>query len=338
MFTFKSLQEFNDFFKDEKACYDFLSAQRWKDGISCPHCGSEKIYVVKTRSANPELKDINSYRCGNRECDMPFTCKVGTIFEGCKIPLRKFFQAIYEITTSKKGISSVELATRLSITQKSAWFVGHRVRAMLREIDPLLLDGVVEIDETYIGGKEKNKSKKARAANKEAARVDGKNRHVNAIDTKIPVIGILERGGKVRAQTITNTGFDILAPMLSENVSPNAVIVTDGWKPYKKIGANYKDHVVVNHAQDEWTRGEFSTNSIEGFFSILKRGIIGIYHYVSPKHLHRYCTEFTARYNERKSTNIDRFVLAVNQSEGARLTYAELIKNLPGKEEFLFRM
>jgi len=162
-FSFKTIHEFNDFFKDEKTCYRFLEQQRWEITPVCPHCGSlKKPYVVSPRG---KFKDIPSYRCSERECKLPFTVRTGSIFEGSKVELRKWFQAIYEISTSKKGISSVELATRIGVSQKTAWFINHRIRTMLTNTAPELLDGTVEADETFVGGKNKNRHESKKVKN-----------------------------------------------------------------------------------------------------------------------------------------------------------------------------
>lgn len=154
-FDFKTIFDFNDFFHSEKVCYEFFEQQRWAGGAPiCPHCGCDRFYKVKPRG---KFKDIPSYRCANRECDLPFTVRTKSIYEGSKIPLRKWFLAAYEISTSKKGISSVELSVRIGVSQKSAWFINHRLRSMLRDTQPELLRDVVSLDETLIGGKNKNK-------------------------------------------------------------------------------------------------------------------------------------------------------------------------------------
>lgn len=325
-FKFNSLIQLFDYFKDEKTCYEFLGQQIW-DGVAvCPHCNSDQIYITKTRSKNPLKQDVPEFRCAEKGCSKNFSVTVGTIFEASKLPLRTWYAAIWLCTTSSKGVSSLNLSKQLNITQKSAWFILSRIREMFKETDPgMLMSGIVEVDETFIGGKEKNKSKKVRAANKAANNPTGKTRHVKPIDTKAPVLGILERGGKIRVQPLKATDAEVLEPILAANISKDATIVTDGLQSYKKIGANYKLHVAVNHAQDEWAIGPYSTNAIEGFWSIFKRGIIGVYHQTSVKHLHRYCNEYAHRYNNRKDSSAEKFADAVKRVSGVRITYKNLI-------------
>ncbi len=184
-FEFKAIHQFNDFFKDEVTCYQFLEEQRWSGVPVCPHCASAKTpYTVKARG---KFQDIPSYRCSEKGCKLPFTVRTGSIFEGSKVELRKWFQAVYEISTSKKGISSVELGTHIGVSQKTAWFINYRIRTMLSDSAPELLEGVVEADETFVGGKNKN-----RHENKKIANSQGR----SGAD-KTAVVGLLQRDGKV---------------------------------------------------------------------------------------------------------------------------------------------
>lgn len=313
-FTFKTIHEFNDYFKDEKTCYEFLESQRWDSKPVCPHCGSEKYYKVKPRG---KFKDIPSYRCANRKCDLPFTVRTGSIFEGSKVELRKWFQAAYEITTSKKGISSVELSNRIGVSQKTAWFINHRIRTMLSDTQPELLDGMVEIDESYVGGKNKNRHKDKKIEGSQGR---------SAAD-KTPVVGLVERGGRVITFVTQNTDAETLHQIIDNNVADGATIVTDAYRSYNGINDAYK-HIRVKHEDGGYVVVEgdtkYHTQNIENFWSQLKRGYIGIYHYMSPKHLHRYCNEFATRYNNRYISNIERFVLVVKNSGNKRITYKDL--------------
>lgn len=314
-FHFKTISEFNDYFNTELSCYRFLENQRWAGTPKCPHCGSEKHYTVKSRG---KFKDIPSYRCANRACDLPFSVRTGTIFEGSKVELRKWFQAIYEITTCKKGISSVELGTRIGVSQKSAWQMNHKIRTLLASSAPALLSGIVESDESYIGGKNKNRHNDKKIPNSQG----------RSAKDKIPVVGLIERGGKVLTFVAQNTDAETLHQIIENNVLDGATIVTDSYKSYHGIGATY-NHVVVKHENGGYVMyegdNEFHTQNIENFWSQLKRGYIGIYHYMSPKHLHRYCNEFATRYNMKKDSNIKRFLHVIENSGVKKITYRGLI-------------
>jgi transposase-like protein len=300
---FKNLQSLLDFFKDEETCKAYYEQQRWGGNVACPHCGSLKIYRTN-----------RGYKCGEKECAKKFSLTVGTIFENSKISLRIWFAAMYLCTTSKKGISSLQLAEQLGITQKTAWFVLSRIRTMLADNSTEPLTGEVEIDETYVGGKDyfKHKSKKS----KSTGMVD-----------KTPMVGFLQRDGKVRLITMPagSANTITIAPLVEQHVCKSALIITDGFAAYKKVGKTYKQHEIVEHTNGEYVRGNFHTNSIEGFWAIMKRGIYGVYHQVSPKHLHRYCNEFGYRYNTRKLTGVDRFEDAVTKVGSTRITYKGLI-------------
>lgn len=323
-FTFKSLLQLFDYFKDEKTCFEFLEQQIW-DGIpACPHCGSIHVYTRKHRSKSPSKQGINEYKCAEPACNVNFTATVGTIFESSKLPLRKWYGAIWLCATSSKGISSVNLAKQLDITQKTSWFVLSRIREMFARANPELLNGMVEVDETYIGGKERNKSKKVRAANKAHST---KSRHAYPVDTKIAVLGILQRNGEIRVQPMVDASKETLLPILAENISKDATVVTDGLPAYRRLNDEYKLHIIINHANDEWVKGQYHTNGVEGFWGIFKRGIVGVYHQISPKHIKRYCDEYSYRYNTRNNSSVDKFAEAVSRVTKARITYTQLTAN-----------
>lgn len=218
--------------------------------------------------------------------------------------------------TSEKGISSLQLAAQLGITQKTAWFINHRIREMFKDTAPEMLKGIVEVDETFVGGKNNNRH----ANKKRNYEVDG--------DEKIPVLGLIERGGKIKTFVVPNTKAEILQPIMGEFVENGSTVISDSHRGYWGLDGQY-NHISVKHNVGDYkTDSHFHTNNIENFWSTFKRGIIGIYHQVSPKHLHRYTTEFTYRYNNRKEVSVIKFSDAVGHAANATLTYPKLI----GKE------
>jgi transposase-like protein len=309
-FAFKTIHEFNDYFPDEKTCYEFFENVRWNGVPVCPHCGSEKFYKVKARG---KFQDIPSYRCGNRECDLPFTVRTKSIFEGSKVELRKWFQAAYEITICKNGISSIELGNRIGVSQKTAWFINHRLRDMLTETEPTLLKDFAALDETLIGGKNKNKH-----ADKKIPHSQGR-----SSKGKTMVFGARGLRGQVKTEVVPDAESGTLTPMVEKWVEKGAMVVTDEWTSYNSLRKDYF-HITVNHADGQYVNGAFSTNGVENFWSLFKRGISGTHHSVSPQHLQRYCDEFATRYNEKDQTNIERLANALGKCSKERITYREL--------------
>jgi transposase-like protein len=297
--NFSSIVELLDFFKDESKCVSYYERMRWEGKPTCPHCGSTKPY-----------KTNRGYKCSNSECHKKFTVKIGTIFENSKIPFRIWFGAIYLATSHKKGISSVQLAIDLNITQKTAWFMLHRIREMLEEDSPKLLSNTVEVDETYIGGREGNKHARRRLKEGEASK-------------KAIVVGAMERGGKVIVKHVNGNSEEKLMPFIESNVSANANVVSDEFGAYRNLSRKYV-HSTINHSMKVYVDGDVHTNTIENFWSVLKRGLNGIYHSVSKKHLKRYLNEFPRRFNERDIPEKYRFERFLAGSE-RRLSYKSLI-------------
>ena len=235
-----------------------------------------------------------------------------TMFEGSHIPLRKWFIAIYIFSLHKKGVSSHQLASDLGITQKSAWFMLSRIRNAFKPQKAQPKEGVFHADETFIGGKNKNRHEDKKVPNSQG----------RSLKDKAPVFGIMQTGGKVYTTVIPDTKAATIKPLIKELVAKGSIVVTDEWKAYNGLSSQYL-HVVINHKENEYVRGGFSNNNIENFWSQLKRGIYGIYHHVSVKHLNKYCDEFAYRYNVRKAGNNDKFNYALNHS--TKLMYKTLI-------------
>lgn len=295
-----NLHTFYERFPDEKACRDYLVKARFPDGnIACVKCGSmDKIYT---------LKDGKRYKCNS--CKHIFTITVGTIFEASHVSLHKWFLAIYIISAHKKGISSLQLHRDIGVTQKTAWFMLHRIRYMLnKSLDGLFLSGVVEADEAYVKGGDRSLKSK-----------HGLNRSLT------PVLGIVQRGGKVMTMPVKKASQIAIQSFVKNNITPNAVLITDEHVAYKPLGYDFS-HYSVNHSMKQYVDGVVHTNTIEGYWGLLKRGIVGIYHRVSPKHLHRYCDEYQYRYNTRTVRDNERFEDAMQNTE-RRMTYAQLISD-----------
>jgi transposase-like protein len=297
----KTLQEAIKFFSDKETCTTFMAQLRWPDGVTCPVCESKAVSYLSTRYL---------WKC--KACKKQFSVKVGTIMEDSAIGLDKWLAAIWLIANAKNGISSYEIHRAIGVTQKSAWFLLHRIRLAMQTGTFEKLSGQVEADETFIGGKARFMHKSKREKMMKGRGSVG----------KVAVMGLLERHGEVRAQVICDTSRETLHGEVKRHVEKGAELFTDAWKAYVGLDAEYI-HQVINHAE-EYVRSNVRTNGIENFWSLLKRSIKGTYVSVEPFHLFRYLDEQSFRFNTRKGKDSDRFMQAVKSIAGKRLTYEEL--------------
>jgi transposase-like protein len=298
-----TLQEAIVYFSDPKNCRDYVVARRWPNGVECPRCGSKNVTF---------LEKYNRWQCSARHDNRQFTAKTGTIFEDSPLGLDKWLAAMWQVVNCKNGVSSYEVHRAIGVTQKTAWFMDHRIRHALSMGTINKLSGQIEADETFIGGKARNMHRAKRAA--KITSTGGKD--------KTAVMGILERGGKVVTKVVPNTRRKALHAQIREHVVAGSAIFTDALKSYE--GMSEFQHEVVDHAV-AYVNGECHTNGCENFWSLLKRTLGGTYVSVEPFHLFRYLDEQTFRYNNRKDINDgQRFDIAVRQIVGKRLTWNQL--------------
>lgn len=291
-------------FKDEAAAFAFVESALWPDGPFCPHCGNTDVFRI-----NGKKTRLGLHKCRDKDCGQQFTVRVGTVFESSHLPLHLWLQVIHLFACSKKGIATRQIQRMLNCSMKTAWFVGHRVREMMKPQGIGMLGGedkFVEADITYVGRKPGTKKAKGGAG------------HMN------PVLALVERGGRVRAFHMPNVNAANLHRVIGGHVSPASHFRTDEAPAFVSIGWNFASHETVHHSKDEFVRGDAHSNTVEGFFSVLKRGINGVYQSVSEHHLDRYLQEFSFRHSNREAlgvNDVERAGVALSGARGRRLTY-----------------
>ena len=296
----------NPIFTDVDEARNYLEAQRWANGVSCPHCGgTEKCKRLEGAKHRPGL-----FQCG--DCRQQFTVTVGTVFERSKVSLNKWLLATHLMASSKKGISAHQLHRSIGVTYKTAWFMFHRIREAMRSDNPVDFGaggGVVEVDETFIG----------REPGKEVKR---------GVGHKMKVLTLVDRAtGRAKSVVVDDLKITTLLPILQANIAKEATVHTDEAMQYDNLRDHFAAHQSVNHGAEEYVRGDVTTNTVEGYFSIFKRGMKGVYQHCGKQHLHRYAAEFAFRYSNRSANGIEdteRAALIVKGAEGKRLTYRRI--------------
>ncbi len=302
---------------NELLAVEFFEAQRWGEKPSCPHCASENVYKMVGRDGERNKRFL--WRC--RGCDEQYTVRIGTIYEDSRLPLRHWAYAFWRATTSKKGVSALEIKRQCQISYKSALFLLNRIRCGMDEnpTDGGKFTGTIEIDETYVGGKAHNMH-----ADKRAQVIKGTGGFATG---KAAVLGMVQRAGKIHRRVVTDVCANTLKGAIRELVDTQARVITDEHRSYIGLGKECPGgHYVVKHGCGQYVQGDVYTNTAESSFALIKRGLMGVYHAVSKKHLPRYLAEFDFRWNHRKLNDGERLVAAVKSSEGKRLVYADVIR------------
>ena len=317
-------------FATPEACVDYLEAMRWPDGVTCLQCGGSKVSRITTNATTRMRKNTKGversvtvpgrivYQCQNAECGHQFSATTGTIFHDTHLPLDKWFMAVALMVNAKKGLSALQLKRDLKMAYKTAWYLSHRIRkamGLCEMADEQPLTGTVEADETYMGSKKYDKRRKRAKYEKE------------------PVFGVVERDGRAKTFHVPNINRHHVIGKLQDNISVNAdALYTDESSIYKRLPANIQKHEIVNHSAKEWVRGDVHTGTIDGYWGLLKRGVIGSFHQISVKHLHRYLSEFQFRWNNRQAQDIFALVIAALVI-GSAMPYKALIEPLEGETD-----
>ena len=295
--------------QDEAKAVEFLEKHRWGDEPACPKCGSLDVYKMRSRNGQRE----KNYRWRCRDCKRMYSVRTGLVLEESRLPLRIWIYAFWKACSSKKGVSALQISRECEISYKSALFLMHRIRYAMTEESPAKLSGTIEADETWIGGKPRN----VRSTRYRAGKFSRKQ-----WTSKQPVMAMVQRGGKVRVHKIERVDAKTLGDAIRKHVEPGSKIYTDDNRSYRHLAKQGYSHDLVNHTRGEYARGDVTTNTVEGFFSILKRGVYGTFHSISKHHMHRYLAEFEFRYNHRNVDDGERTLAAISGAEGKRLLYA----------------